>query len=535
VPLILLLSITGVVLVIACANIANLLLARAAGRSLEMAVRLSLGATRRQLLTQLLTESVLLAVLGGVVSLLVAHWTLALIASILPADATDTARFGLRLPVVAFAAAMSIGTGLLFGLFPALHSTRPDLVSSLRAGSGKHSGARAATRFRTSLVTAQIALSMSLLISAGLFIKSLRNVSRVDLGLRPDSVVTFGISPELSGYTPVRAKALFERVEDALSAVPGVNGVAATRMQLLSGSNWGSSVVVQGFEAGPDTDVHSNVNQIGPGYFRVLGIPLVSGREFTRADNLGSPRVAIVNEAFAKKFNLGRDAVGKRMGVGRRTERPDMEIVGVVRNAKYSEVKREIPPQFFTPYRQDSTVGAINFYVRTSRSPQQLMRTIPPVMATLDPNLPVEDLKSLPQQIRDNVALDRMISTLSAAFAGLATLLAAVGLYGVLAYTVAQRTREIGVRMALGADEGRVRGMVLRQVGLMTLVGGVIGVTAAFGLGRAAGSLLFELKGHDPLVFAIAATTLTLVALGAGWIPARRASRVEPMQALRYE
>jgi predicted permease len=535
VPLILLLSITGIVLLIACANIANLLLARAAGRSLEMAVRLSLGATRRQLLTQLLTESVLLAVLGGVVSLLVAHWTLGLIASILPPDATDTARFGLRLPVVGFAAAMSIGTGLLFGMFPALHSTRPDLVSSLRAGSGKHSGARAAARFRSSLVTAQIALSMALLISAGLFIKSLRNVSRVDLGLRPDSVVTFGISPELNGYAPARARALFERVEDELAAIPGVNGVAAARVPLLSGSNWGSSVVVQGFEAGPDTDVNSRVNQIGPGYFRALGIPFVAGREFTRADNAGSPKVIIVNEAFVKKFNLGRDAVGKRVGTGRRTKQPDMEIVGVIRNAKYSEVKQDVPPQFFTPYRQDTTVGAINFYVRTSRSPQQLMRTIPAVIKSLDPNLPLEDLKSLPQQIQENVALDRMISTLSAAFAALATLLAAVGLYGVLAYTVAQRTREIGVRMALGADQGRVRGMVLRQVGVMTVIGGVIGGAAALGLGRAARSLLFELKGHDPIVFAIAAATLTLVAFGAGYLPARRASRVEPMQALRYE
>jgi predicted permease len=535
VPLILLLSITGIVLLIACANIANLLLARAAGRSLEMAVRLSLGASRRQLLTQLLTESVLLALLGGLVSLVVAHWTLGLIASMLPPDATDTARFGLRLPVVGFAAAMSIATGLLFGMFPALHSTRPDLVTSLRAGSGKHSGARAAARFRTSLVTAQIALSMALLISAGLFIKSLRNVSRVDLGLRPDSVATFGISPELNGYTRAQARVLFERVEDEVAAIPGVNGVAATRLRLLSGSNWGSSVVVQGFEAGPDTDVNSQVNQIGPGYFQTLGIPLVAGREFTRADNAGSPKVAIVNEAFVKKFNLGREAIGKRIGTGRRTKQPNMEIVGVVRNAKYSEVKQKIPPQFFTPYRQDTTVGAISFYVRTSRSPQQLMRTIPSVIKSLDPNLPVEEVKSVPQQIQENVSLDRMISTLSAAFAALATLLAAVGLYGVLAYTVAQRTREIGVRMALGADQSRVRGMVLKQVGLMTVIGGVIGVAAALGLGRAAGSLLFELKGHDPLVFAIAATTLTLVAFGAGYLPARRASRVEPMQALRYE
>jgi predicted permease len=424
---------------------------------------------------------------------------------------------------------------VLFGIFPALNITRPDLASSLRAGVGKHSGARAASRFRTSLVTAQIALSMALLISAGLFIKSLHNVGRVNLGLRPDSVITFSIAPELNGYSPVRARALFGRVEDELSAVPGVTGIAATRLQLLSGSNWRSSVRVQGFQAGPDADVISTLNYIGPGYFKTLGIPLVSGREFTRADNLGAPKVAIVNQAFVKKFNLGRDAVGKRMGQGRRSDQLDMEIVGVVRDAKYSEVKQEVPPQYFVPYRQDSTVGAISFYVRTSLATPQAVRAVRAVVGALDPNLPVDDLKTLPQQIKENVYLDRMISTLSASFAALTTLLAAVGLYGVLAYTVAQRTREIGVRMALGADERRVRGMVLRQVGIMTAIGGAIGVAAALGLGRAAGSLLFGIKGYDPRVFAIAASTLALVAFGAGYMPARRASRVEPMQALRYE
>jgi predicted permease len=383
-------------------------------------------------------------------------------------------------------------------------------------------------------VTAQIALSMALLISAGLFIKSLRNVSRVELGLRPENVIVFGISPELNGYTPARARALFEQVEDRLAAVPGVTSVAASRISLLSGSNLGTGVAVQGFEADLD-DTESRTNLVGPGYFRTLGIPLIAGREFTRADAAGSPKVAIVNEAFAKKFNLGRDVVGKRMGMDGGTGPLDIEIVGLARNAKYSEVKKEVPPLFVRPYRQDTTLGAIRFYVRTALPPQPLLRLVPPVIAQLDPNLPVEDLKTLPQQVRQNVALDRMISALSAAFAALATLLAAVGLYGVLAYTVAQRTREIGVRMALGADEARVRGMVLRQVGLMTLIGCAIGVAAALGIGRTAGALLFELKGHDPLVIVSATIVLALVALGAGYIPARRASRVQPMQALRYE
>ena len=534
-PLILLFSITGIVLLIACANIANLLLARAAQRSMEMAVRLSLGASRPQLLAQLLTESVLLAVLGGAASLLVARWTLTGIAAMLPPEAATTLQLELRPAVVVFAAALSIGTGLLFGMFPALHSTRPDLVTTLRANAGQPSGARAAARFRTSLVTVQIALSMALLISAGLFIKSLVNVSRVDLGLKVDDVVTFGISPELNGYTPTRARALFQRVEEEIAAIPGVTGVSASLVPILSGSNWGTDVAVEGFKRDPDTDANARFNEIGPDYFRTLGVPLLAGREFNATDALGTPKVAVVNEAFAKKFNLGREAVGKRIGTGEDQDKMDIQIVGLVRNAKYSQVKQEMPPLFFTPYRQDSTVGAINFYVRTSLEPEQLLRTLPAVVARLDPNLPVENLKTMPQQVRENVFLDRMISTLSAAFAALATMLAAVGLYGVLAYTVAQRTREIGVRMALGADGRRVRGMVLRQVGRMTLVGGAIGVAAALGLGRAAQSLLFGLEGHDPLVVATAAVVLALVAFGAGYIPAARAARVEPMQALRYE
>ena len=534
-PLMLLFGITGIVLLIACANIANLLLARAANRSLEMAVRLALGASRRQLLTQLLTESVLLAILGGAVSLLVARWTLSGIGALLPPQASETLQLELQPSVVWFAAAMSIGTGLLFGMFPALHSTRPDLITTIRANTGQPSGARAAARFRTSLVTAQIALSMALLISAGLFIKSLVNVSRVDLGIKIDNLVVFGISPELNGYSRERSRTFFARVEEELAAIPGVTGVSASLIPVLANSNWGSDVNVQGFKKEPDTDANARYNEVGAGYFRTLGIPLLAGREFTDADNLGSPKVAIVNEAFAKKFGLGRDAVGKMMGSGRDGDSLNIQIVGLVQNSKYSEVKQEVPPLFFAPYRQDSTVGAMNFYVRTSLSPEQLVRTIPSVIAKLDPNLPVEELKTVPQQARENVFLDRMISTLAAAFAVLATLLAAVGLYGVLAYTVAQRTREIGVRMALGADGTRVRGMVLRQVGLMTLIGGALGVAAALALGRAARSLLFELEGHDPAVFVAAAVVLTAVALGAGYLPARRASQVEPMQALRYE
>ena len=534
VPLLLLLAITGIVLLIACANIANLLLARSANRAAEMAIRLSLGASRRHLLTQLLTESCLLAVLGGIASLLVASWTLALIGSLLPPEPAAALQLKLQPSVLLFAAGLSLGTGLLFGIFPALHSTRSDLISSIRASAGQPSGARAAARFRTSLVTAQIALSMALLISAGLFIRSLGNVSRVDLGLQVENVITFGLSPELNGYEPARSRAFFQRVEEELAAIPGVTGVSASLVPLLAGSNWGSDVSVEGFVREPDTDANARYNEVGPGYFRTLGIPLLAGREFTPSDVAGAPKVAIVNETFAKKFNLGREALGKRMSTGR-NEELDIEIVGLVQDAKYSDVKQQVPPLFFTPYRQDEHIGSIVFYARTALPAQQLLRTVPAVISRLDPNLPVEDLKTMPQQVRENVFLDRMISTLSAAFASLATLLAAVGLYGVLAYTVAQRTREIGVRMALGADGRRVRAMVLRQVGWMTIIGGAIGVAAALALGRGAKTLLFELESHDPIVIAAAAVVLALVALAAGYLPARRASRIDPMQALRYE
>jgi predicted permease len=534
-PLILLLSVTGIVLLIACANIANLLLARAAGRATEMAVRLSIGASRGQLLAQLLTESCVLAVMGGVAGLVVARWTLATIGSLLPPDVTRSLSLELSGSMLLFAAALSLGTGLLFGLFPALHSTRPDLVTTLKAQAGQPSGARAAARFRTVLVTSQIALSMALLISAGLFVRSLMKVSRVDLGLTIDNVVTFGVSPELSGYDSARSRAFFIRAEEELATIPGVTGVASSLVPLLAGNSWGSSVSVEGFQKGPDTDAGARYNEVSPGYFRTLGIPLMSGREFTPADAGDAPKVAIVNEAFTKKFGLGRNAVGKRMSNGQSDTKLDTEIIGVVQDAKYSEVKQKVPPLFFRPYRQNKDVGSLAFYIRTASDTDRTLRAVPEVMARLDPNLPLEQLKTLPQQARENVFLDRMISTLSASFALLATMLAAVGLYGVLAYTVAQRTREIGLRMALGASARDVRTMVLRQVALMVLVGGVIGIAAAIAFGISVESLLFELKGYDPSVIAISAVVLTVVALGAGVIPAERASRIDPMRALRYE
>jgi predicted permease len=534
-PLIILLAVTGTVLLIACANIANLLLVRGAGRAAEMAVRLSIGANRRQLITQLLTESVLLAAFGAIAGLLVAKWTLDLITSIMPADAGTMFAFSLSPTMLIFAGSAAILTGLAFGVFPALHSTRPDLAATLKNQAGQPGGAKAARRFRTTLATVQIAMSMALLVPAGLFAKSLFNVSRVDLGLKADHMVLFSIAPELNSYTTERTRQLFERIEDELGAIPGVTSVVATIVPVLAGDNWGNSLVVEGFQAGPDTNTNGSFNGVGPGYFKTMGIPLMAGREFTRADAFGAPKVAIVNQTFARKFNLGDNPIGKRFGIGGPGGQMDIEIVGLAQDAKYSDVKDAPPPQYFLPYRQEERLGYAYFYLRTSTPPEQMLATVPAVMRKLDASLPLDDVKTMETQIRENVSQDRIISTLSLAFAVLATVLAAIGLYGVLAYTVAQRTREFGLRMALGADGGTVRGMVMRQVMKMAIIGGVIGMAIAIGVGQLAKSLLFEMEGYDPMVLAGATFALTLVALGAGFLPALRASKIDPMNALRYE
>jgi predicted permease len=535
-PLLLLLGATAFVLLIACANVANLLLVRAAGRAGEISVRLAIGASRRQLVGQLLGEAGLLALVSGLGGLLVAAWTLELLGSLLPADRAAAFSFSLDPRVFATTTVLALAAGLLFGLFPALYSTRPNLVAGLKGLANRTAGSRTAGRVRSGLVTAQIALAMALLVSAGLFTKSLANVSRVDLGLSIDRMVTFRVSPALNGYKPEQSRALFARIEDELRAQPGVTGVGASLVPLLTGSNWGSGISVEGFQSGPDIDSHSNFNAVGPGFFSAVGVPVLAGREFTELDVVASPKVAIVNEAFARKFNLGKNVVGKRMAQSVGPDTPlDLEIVGLVADAKYSEVKSEIPPQFVLPYRQDEELGAMSFYVRSATTAEALLPSLRATLRRLDPNLPLEQVLTLETQVRDNVYVDRLIGTLSAAFAVLATLLAAIGLYGVLAYTVAQRTREIGLRMALGADAQQVRSLVLRQVGVMTAVGGALGIAAALGLSRLGRSLLYELEGHDPIVLALAALLLAVVAFGSGLLPALRAARTEPMQALRYE
>jgi predicted permease len=535
-PLTLLFCVTALVLLICCANVANLLLVRAATRATEMAVRLSIGAGRRHIVAQLLAESMLLAIAGALAGLVVARWTLSAMQAILPGDANSQLSWHIDSEMVLFAGALSLATGVLFGLFPALHSTRPNLVTALKANAGQPSGAKAAARFRLTLATAQIALSMALLISAGLFTKSLLNVARVDLGLKTEQLVVFGVSPAMNGYPVERVRQVLDGIQDELRAYPGVAGVTTSRVRLISGSASQSDFRFQGVAYGPEDNDGAYYNYVGTDYLRTLGIALVAGREFLPSDTEGTPKVAIVNEAFLRREKLGRDAIGKRLQRMGRSTGFDIEIVGVAANSAYDDVKKdEQAPLVLMPYRQDPDLAGAHIYARTSGSEEDLLAALPRIVRNIDPALPVGDPRTMTAQVLGNVAMDRFVTMMSAAFAVLATLLAALGLYGVLAYTVTQRTREFGLRMALGAEAKTVRRLVLRQVGSMTAVGAVTGVAIAAGLGRAAESLLFQMSARDPMVIGIATIVLVAVALCAGLIPAHRASRVDPMTALRYE
>jgi predicted permease len=536
VPLLLLFGVTGMVLLIACANVANLLLARASLRQQELAMRSCLGAGRTRLLAQLLTESCLLALLGGAASLLVARWTLALLGRLLPAEAIGFLDLGLHGPALAFTMVVSLGTGLLFGIYPALQATRGDLASGARGAARQVSEPPAAARLRAALATGQIALATALLISAVLFVTSLVNIHRLDLGVAVDELATLTVRPELNGYSPEASRALFERLEEELSAIPGVTAVSAASMAILAGHWWGSNVTVEGVAAGPDRRIEVGRNEIGPGFFAALGIPLLAGRDLSRDDHAGMPRVAVVNEAFARRFGLEpREMVGRRMAIGEVDGELDIEIVGLVADSGYSDVTAGHPPLFFTPWRQNEATGGLAFYLRSAVDPARALASAPAVVRGLDPDLPVTDAMTLRQQARDNVTLERLLGILAAAFAAVAALLAALGLYGVLATSVARRTRELGLRQALGAGSAQLRGMVLGQVARMAIVGGMVGMVAALALGRAAGSWLHGVEGHDPRVLASGALLVMLVALAAGYLPARRATRVDPMTALRGE
>jgi len=535
-PLKVLMAMVGLVLLIACANIANLLIARAGGRQKEIAVRLALGARRIQIVRQLLVESMLLAALGGAAGLLVATWASQLLLRFLPSAAGVA---GLTtapdLRVLTFNFSIAVVAGLLFGLAPALRSTRPNLAVTLKDQAGSVAGGFAQVRLRKLLVVGQIAFSLLLLAGAGLFARSLYNLKNIDLGFHPENLMTFSLDPSPNGYDESRTQVLYGRLQDDIEALPGVRSVSMADDAALTEDVDQRTVTVEGhYPPKEDEDMNPWVKRLGPGYFATLGVPVAAGREFTKRDVPGAPLVGMINETMARYFFPNQNPLGKHFGFGGRRGIADIEIVGVVKDDKGAGLKRAVPRFVYVPYMQQD-IAKMTVYVRTVKAPEPLAISLRQIVKREDSNLPVFGMKTMESQLDEHLFAERLIAMLSAAFGFLATILAAIGLYGVMAYMVARRTREIGIRMALGADRTKVVRMVMREVGWMAAIGVAIGLPCAIALGRLVQSQLFGLAAYDPLTLALATVTLAAAAFTAGYIPALRATRVDPIVALRYE
>ncbi len=549
-PLWVLMATTGMVLLIACANIANLLLARATGRQKEIAVRLAMGATRGRIVSQLLIETLSLSTLGGVLGLALAFWAdKALMAVYLPSDSGNlNISTAPDLRILAFTLAVTVVTGVIFGLAPALQATRPDVGRTLKDQAGAVVGGGHG-RLRNALVVTQVALSLLLLIGAGLFLRSLKNLSNQGTGFPAERLVGFNIDPSLNGYTPKQLNGFYQQLADNLGALPGVKSVAVASMRIMENNEWDSGLTAEGYSpTKPDDHPQAYMNQIGPGYFATLGVPIVAGRDFRLTDNRvikratatddddTTPTTVIINEKFGQKFFAGRNPVGMHLGFGTDPgTHTDMEIIGVVKDIKYTNLRDEIPIQAYVPYMNSPYLGGMTIYVRTAGEPNQLMSSVRAKMRELDANVPIYAMRTMDEQISNSLSTERMIASLSTVFGFVATVLAIIGLYGVMSYSVAQRMREIGIRMALGAEQGKVVGMVMREVVTLIAIGVGVGVPAALVVTRVVKSQLYGLEAHDPWTLGLATGLLAMVACAAGYVPALRASRVDPMKALRYE
>ena len=512
-----------IVLLIVCANVANLLLSRATSRHREISVRLSMGATRGRLVRQLLTESLLLSSLGGVLGVLVGYWSRAL----LP--------FGEKAPldwrVFGFVAGVSLLTGIVFGLLPALRATGVDLAGAMKESSRSVTGSR--TILSKALVVVQVAMSVVLLVGAGLFLRTLDNLKSVDVGFDSKNLLMFNVNPGVNRYDPERSAQVFRQVLERMSSLPGVTAAALTRTTLLSGSTSTSSMWTQGQTSQTAAEENMYMMDVSPAFFATLGIPVQRGRAFTDHDGTNAPKVAILNEAAARKLFADGDALGRRIGESFEKS-GEFEIVGVVRDTKYSSVRDPGPPTMYRCVWQQPARG-LNVVLRTAGDPLAMTETVRGAMRDVDPTLPIQRFTSQTEQISLRFAQERLFATAYAAFGALAVVLACIGLFGLMSYNVARRTTEIGVRMALGAQRGTVVAMVMGESMRLVGIGVAVGIATALWAGRYVKAVLYGLPAHDPLTIAAAVGLIAVVSALAGCLPARRASKVDPMEALRQQ
>jgi predicted permease len=532
--LVVLMCMVGLVLLIACANVANLLIARGFMRQKEIAVRLSLGATRRRLVKQLLVESLLLSCLGGLAGLALA---VVLTRSLLTLIPTETQALLIKpypdSRVLAFTLALTFVTGIVFGLAPALRASRPDPWTTLKDTAGSIAATGGSLFLRKGLVTAQVALSFLLLFGAGLFVRSIQNLKTADTGIDLDNLITFQLSPDLNGYDNNRTVLFYRSLLERLRSAPGVKSAALATVPLLAGNEWDSSMSVEGHRPSDGENMQAFMNALSPGYFETMRIPFLEGRDFTPMDVRENAIVAIVNRRFAEHFFKGKSAVGKRLGwgVGPGTKLT-IEIVGVVADSLYEGPREGVRRQVFVP--QWGRSGA-TFYVRTTTGSAGAYNLVRSEVRQLDSALPVYQVKTLEGQLDETLLSDRLVALLSASFGFLATLLASIGLYGVMAFVVARRKMELGIRLALGAQRGRIIWIVMREVMLLLAVGLAVGIPTALGLGRYVSAQLYGVEANDPAIVVMTIVLLGLVSAAAGVIPAHRASRIDPILALRYE
>jgi predicted permease len=535
-PLWALTAMVGLVLLIACANVANLLIARATQRQREIAVRLALGASRGRIVGQLLLESLLLSIVGGLLGLAISAWTMRFLVGIMPHTEPPlklAANPDVR--ILCFNVAVSLLTAIIFGLIPALQATRSDVASVLKDQANAVAGSGQAA-WRKLLVCAQVSLSLLLLIGAGLFVSTLRNLKNLNPGFEVANLLSFSLNPTLNGYDAQRAKLFFKELQNKLAGLPGVKSAALCIVAPLNFDEWDSTVSVEGYTPKPGEDMQAWQNYVSPHYFETFRIPLYAGRDFTDRDSLGAPKTVIINEKFAHHYFGNRNPIGRHLGMGGDPgTKLDMEIIGVVRDTRYQTMRQEPPPQIFQPYLQNDWSTQMTAYVRTGLGSAQIFPLLRSTVQKMDPNLPVYDMKTEESQRDDVLAVERLAATLSTAFGVLATLLAAIGLYGVMAFLVARRTREIGVRMALGAEAADVIWIVLREVLVLVGIGIAIGLPAALAVSRLLRSQLYGISPSDPVSICSAVVGIALIAVVSGYLPARRATRVDPVSALRYE